>query len=89
MIHQVTVQIPDEVYLPLLKQAEESGQTVEQVAGARLAQTVASPAPGSLLRKWIGAMDWVPNDVASRHHEYIGEGLYEDLKGTGKEAGDG
>lgn len=89
MIHQVIVQIPDEVYLPLLKQAEESGQTVEEVAGARLAQTVATPAAESPLRKWIGAMNWEPNDVATRHHEYIGEGLYEDLKGKPNGNGDG
>lgn len=81
MIHQVTVQIPDEVYLPLLKQAEESGQTVEQVAGARLAQTVASPAPGSLLRKWLGSADSGLTDVSSRHHEYLGQQLYDELQG--------
>jgi hypothetical protein len=89
MNHQLTLEIPDEVYLPLLKQAEESGQTVEEIAGARLAQTVITPAPGSLLRKWIGAMNWGPNDVASRHHEYIGEGLYADLKGTPNGTDDG
>ncbi len=33
MTHQITLAIPDEVYQPLLRQAHETGQPLETIAG--------------------------------------------------------
>src|SRR5437762_1189084 len=73
MTHQLTLQLPDEIYEPLARQAQELGQSVEAVAQSKLSEAVLSPAPGSLLRKWAGAFDSGLPDVATRHHEYLGE----------------
>ena len=40
MTHRLTVELPDEVYQPLLQQAQATGQTVEAVARACLADSV-------------------------------------------------
>ena len=55
MTHQLTLEVPDAVYQPLLQKAQVTGQTVEAVAGACLAASVENGAPGSRLRKWAGA----------------------------------
>jgi hypothetical protein len=83
MHHQLTLEIPDEVYAPLAKQAELTGQTVEAVAGACLAQSFAAPPPGSLLRKWVGFAQSGVGDIASRHRDYLGDRLRDELEGRG------
>lgn len=57
MPHQLTLEIPDEVYQPLQERARVTGQTVEAVVRACLAQSVEGEAPGSRLRRWAGAFD--------------------------------
>jgi hypothetical protein len=81
MTHQLTLEVPDEVYQPLLHKAQVMGQTVEAVARACLAESVGSVAPGSRLRKWAGAFASGIPDVATRHHEYLGQALYDELRG--------
>jgi hypothetical protein len=79
MTHQLTLQVPDEVFQPLLQKAQVMGQTVETVASAYLAESVAIDAPGSRLRKWAGF--WASNvpDAGVRHDEYLGQALYDEL----------
>jgi hypothetical protein len=81
MTHQLTLEIPEEVYQPLLQKAQAMGQTVEAVACAHLADSVQSLAPGSRLRRWAGAFASGMPDVATRHHDYLGQALYEELQG--------
>ena len=79
MTHQLTLEVPDEIYQPLLQKAQVTGQTVEAVAGACLAASVENGAPGSRLRKWAGF--WASNvpDAGVRHDEYLGQALYDEL----------
>jgi hypothetical protein len=81
MTHELTLEVPDEIYQPLLQKAQATGQTVEAVAQACLAESVGPGAPGSRLRKWAGAFDSGLPDVGTRHHDYLGQALYEELQG--------
>jgi hypothetical protein len=81
MTHQLRLEIPDEVYQPLLQKAQATGQTVEAVAGECLADSLRSVAPGSRLRRWAGAFASGLPDLATRHHEYLGQALYDELQG--------
>jgi hypothetical protein len=76
MVHQLKLEVPDEVYQPLLQQAQATGQTVEAVAQACLAQALQSPAPGSRLRRWVGAHASQVPDTSIRHDEYLGQALF-------------
>jgi hypothetical protein len=81
MDHQVTLEIPDEVYQPLLRKAKVSGQTVEAVANARLAEAAQAALRDTRLRRWAGAFASDVPDAAVRHHEYLGQALGEELQG--------
>ena len=81
MTHQLTLQIPDEVYGPLLEKATATGQSVEAAAEALLEELVAPPKLGSRLQRWAGALDSDVPDAALRHDEYIGQALYEEMRG--------
>jgi hypothetical protein len=80
MTHEITLEVPDEIYQPLLKRAQEQGQTIETVARECLAASV-NVAPGSLLGRWIGAFESDVPDAAERHHEYLGQALHEEMQG--------
>lgn len=82
MSHQLVLELPDEVYRPLVQKAQDAGQTVEVLAQNCLAVSVQSEAPGSRLRKWAGAFESGLPDIASRHHEYLGDALYSELQGN-------
>jgi hypothetical protein len=78
MTHHLTLELTDEEYQPLARQAEAKGLTVEAIAKERL--TAADGAPGSRLRRWAGAFDSGPPDVATRHHEYLGQAIHDELR---------
>jgi hypothetical protein len=81
MTHQITVELPDEVYLPLVQRAQAAGNSVEKLAGDVLAESVQKEVPGSRLRKWAGAFNSGVPDAGVRHDHYIGEALMEELRG--------
>jgi hypothetical protein len=81
MTHQLILEIPDEIYQPLLEKAQAMGQPVEAVARACLAGLVQGVAPGSRLRRWAGAFASGVPDAATRHHDYLGQALYDELQG--------
>jgi hypothetical protein len=83
--HQLTLEVPEEVYRPLLERARATGQTVEDVARACLADSVQKAAPGSPLRKWAGS--WASNvpDAGVRHDEYLGRALHDELNEPGRD----
>lgn len=79
MTHQLTLEVPDEIYQPLLQRAQATGQTVEAVATERLAESLRGTAPGSRLRPLAGF--WASNvpDAGLRHDDYLGQSLFEEL----------
>lgn len=80
-MHQLTLELSDDVYQPLARKAEATGQTVEAVVRECLTESVQGVAPGSRLRRWAGAFDSGLPDVATRHHEYLGQALLDELRG--------
>jgi len=79
--HQLTLEIPDEVYQPLLQKAREQGQSVETVAQECVAEAVRQTAPGNVHSRWIGAFQSELPDAAERHHEYLGQALHDEMPG--------
>jgi len=79
-MHQLTLDLPDEVYQPLVQKAQATGQTVEAVASDCLTDSVQQLTPGSRLRRWAGALDSGLSDLAARHHDYLGEALRDELR---------
>jgi hypothetical protein len=82
MDHQITLDVPDEVYQALLKDAEATGRTVESAASACLIQLVRSDSPGNRLRRWAGAFASDVPDAGLRHDEYLGQVLMDELRDT-------
>ena len=82
MTHPVTLEIPDDVFQPLLRIAQANHQTIESVANACLAES-AQAAPGSRLRRWIGASSSGVADASLRHDDYLGQAILDEMQGKG------
>ncbi|HUE73449.1 MAG TPA: hypothetical protein VMP01_21400 [Pirellulaceae bacterium] len=83
MTHQILIELPDEVYLPLVERAKAAGNSVESLAGALVAESMQQEIPGSRLRKWAGAFNSGVPDAGVRHDEYLGEALMDELRNRG------
>jgi hypothetical protein len=79
MSHQLTLDLPDEVYLSLLRKAEEAGQPLPSLVGDWLAQAVREPRLSGQFRSWAGAFASNVPDAASKHRDYLGRALLDDL----------
>jgi hypothetical protein len=74
MVHQVLLDIPDELYQPLVQEAREVGKRPEEVITDWLTQAVRIRQ--DRLRRWAGAYTSGVPDAALRHHEHLGEALH-------------
>jgi hypothetical protein len=86
MNHTLTIEIPDDVYGPLLEQAKQSGRTPEELAAECLATTLAAKASSSTddpLLQLMGTIVSDVTDVAERHDYYLGEQVMKDLRREG------
>lgn len=81
MSHQLTLEVPDEVYQSLADEAATAGKTVAEVAGERLAQATPTAKPGDLLRSICGIIETGPTDGSIRVDEYLGQAHLEQLQG--------
>lgn len=81
MTHQLTIEVPDDVFQPLVERAQAAGQSPEAVALNLVSEGVRPPAPGSRLLKWAGAFQSDVTDAAERHDYYIGQRLYDEMQG--------
>lgn len=80
MTHQLMIEIPDEVYQPLVLRAREAGRSPESLAGDLVAQGVQPPGMSSDLRQWAGSITSGVPDVAERHDEYLGQAQHKQLR---------
>jgi len=78
MTHTLTLELPEQVYEPLLKVAQRTGTTLEHVALEYITNEVAC-FENDPVEKFIGAFDSGVADLGSRHDEYIGESLMREL----------
>jgi hypothetical protein len=85
MTHALTIELPDEVYQPLVDRANAEGQSPESIALNLVAMAIKPPPRGALLRKWKGALNSGIPDLAERHDHYLGQALADELKGNGSE----
>ncbi len=86
MTHTMTLEVPEEVYLPLLRSAEKSRKKPEDLAVYWLSHIVRQTQDDPI-EKFIGAIaSDVPN-WADEHDRYLGKALAKDL-GAAKQAGE-
>lgn len=72
-MHKLTLNLPDNIYHPLVQKARRTGRTPEEVATDYVATAVA-PAEDPLLQL-LGSLEADTSDVSLRHDDYIGQGL--------------
>ncbi len=80
MTHSIVLEVPENIYKGIVKEAESKKRKVEEIALERLAKD----APHGIedpFEKFIGAFDSGGKDWANRHDEYLGENLMSELRG--------
>ena len=80
MAHQLVLDVPEDLYEPLLRQANRAGKKPEELAALWLARAVALQE--DRLRRWAGALDSGVPDAALRHDDYLGASLRRELPDT-------
>lgn len=78
MTHSLVLEVPDSIYLKIVKEAESKKRKVEEIALERLAndepREIEDP-----LDKFVGAFRSDVPDWADNHDKYLGEELAKDL----------
>lgn len=74
MAKTLTLEIPDDVYEPLLKRARQIGQTPEQIISQWIECAVKQLTSDPLLQL-AGVFESDVTDISERHDEYIGQNL--------------
>ncbi|NCO32739.1 MAG: hypothetical protein GW893_02555 [Armatimonadetes bacterium] len=74
MAHTMTLQVPDDIYQPLVNAAEVIDRQPEEVAVEWLS-SVANDVNHDPLLALAGTLECELTDVADRHDDYIGQGL--------------
>jgi hypothetical protein len=80
MSRTLVLEIPEDVYEPLLKTAEQLGQTPEDTA-VRWLENAARKSSDDPVEKFIGALGSDIPDWADEHDKYIGRELMEEMSG--------
>lgn len=76
MGHMLVLEIPEDLYEPLAKTANETGTTPEEIA-VRWLITAVRQSSDDPVEKFIGALDTTVQDWADQHDKYIGDSLTE------------
>jgi hypothetical protein len=74
MSHPLTIQIPEELYQPLMNTAVQMGQTPEEVA-LRWLSEVAQQIADDPIEQFIGAIPSHLPDWTTQHDIYLGQNL--------------
>lgn len=72
MGHLLTLNVPEDVYQSLQRQAEQCGQSLETIA-VQLLATAVQPRVEDPLERFIGAFSSQGLDWADRHDVYLGQ----------------
>jgi hypothetical protein len=79
MGYALLLEIPEEIYQPLVKTAQQSGHTPEELVTTWLTtvvrQTLQDP-----LEQFIGAFHSNIPDWANQHDRYLGQALFEQMR---------
>ena len=79
MTHSLTIEIPENIYQQLAKEAKAIGRKVEEIALEKLAKDSPKQIEDPL-DKFIGAFKSDIPDWADNHDKYIGEDLMRELR---------
>jgi hypothetical protein len=79
MAHAMILEVPDDVYEPLVSQAKQLGRTPEEIALEWLSAAATRQEEDPLLAL-AGTIESDITDVADRHDYYIGEQLLRELR---------
>jgi hypothetical protein len=80
MGHTLVLELPEEVYEPLAKTADQSGKSPEEIAVHWLV-TAARQSSDDPVEKFIGALSSTVPDWADQHDKYIGRAIMQETKG--------
>ena len=76
-MHILTLELPDDIYEPLLHQAQRSASTPEALL-TRWAIEAVQPTSEDPLLKLLGSVEGDVSDVSARHDDYLGRPLVTD-----------
>ncbi|HVG19788.1 MAG TPA: hypothetical protein VNI02_12115 [Blastocatellia bacterium] len=79
MGRSLTLEIPEHVFESLQEIAKQTGRTPEEIILESVV-THAGLAADDSLEKWIGAFDSGLPDLGSRHHDYVGQSLLDEMR---------
>jgi hypothetical protein len=79
MGHTLTLEMPQEMYEPLAKTAQQTGQTPEDLAAEWLIAAIRK-AMSDPVENFIGALSSNVPDWADQHDKYIGQALMEQVR---------
>jgi len=77
MMHTLTLELPDDVYEPLLHHAQRTASTPEALL-TQWAIRAIQPVPEDPLLKFLGSIEANVSDVSAKHDDYLGRSLHSD-----------
>ena len=80
MSHKLTLELPDEAYEYLCREAKEMKAAPEEIASEWMAGIIQRMANDPLLQL-AGTLECDVTDVSERHDHYIGEALMKEMRG--------
>ena len=80
MAAMLTISIPDHVLARLQERATAEGTSPELVAATELASPTQPEGYGKI-RRLAGSLTYSEPNVATRHHEILGDALADELRG--------
>jgi hypothetical protein len=81
MEHTLILEVPEDVYQPLIKKAQQVGLTPERVVLQWLTNAV-KPLTSDPLLELAGFFESGATDISEKHDQYIGQGLMRELHGS-------
>lgn len=86
MQRTLIIELPEDVFEPLAKTADQAGKTPEEIA-ARWLATAAHKSSADPLERFIDSVKSTVPDWADRHDSYLGDNLVQEARGDWSEEG--
>ncbi|HEX8399401.1 MAG TPA: hypothetical protein VF644_18350 [Pyrinomonadaceae bacterium] len=80
MTHSIVLEVPENIYQPLAKEAEAKGRKIEEIALEKLAKHEPARVEDPL-DKFVGAFRSDIPDWTENHDKYLGENLMREMRG--------
>ena len=80
MAAMLTIPLTDAAMVRLQEWAAARGTTPEEVAAAEVEKVASAPRLGDDLRQFAGCLTSGITDLSTRHHEYLGQAIADELQ---------